>query len=630
MSMIAGLARLDGAPMAAMGATGIDALPRLAARIGSRAPDGITIVHAEHAGFIYGKLAVTPGAEQEVQPRSTASLTISFDGRLDNRADLIAALDAGQDADDTALVLRGFARWGESTAEHLAGDFALVIWDALAQRLYAARDIAGVRPFLYREGHGWIAWASEIDILAAGIDAIPPPNEGMAGEYLAGAITSSSDTLFRGIFRLPPAHTLTASASGIRTRCYWTADPRTEIRYRRDDEYEAHLAELLRTVISARLRTERPAGIMLSGGLDSSTVAAIAAHACADRSVPCAGLRAFSLSEPGPADERRFFETMSAAAGIPSESVTAALPRRGQFREETARDLEVVRYPQSPGLDPLRARIRDSGARVVLTGMGGDDWLGPSSWALADLLRGRRVASLARRMWLESGEYDFSGWRSSLTAALWPVVPEALRTVVRLARRQGRPPAWIEPAFAARINLADRLAAIRASDVPFQSYEQIDIWRHGRSGARTHSLETTARAGSRFGIEHWHPYFDRRVIEFGLALPADQRWRNGRHKELLRRTMAAEVPAIIVNRLSSPAGGHAMIHALEAERPDGSETHLSACERLGWVRGPEIRRMEARAHALYRSGDKGFAWPAWTAWTVLAMDLWLDAASVVQ
>ena len=623
MSMIAGIARLDGAPVTA------DALNRLAARFGPRAPDGTTIWRGEHAGFAHGKLAVTPESEREHQPLSAADVTLTFDGRLDNRVELATALDADRDLGDAALVLRAYAKWGGAAAEHLLGDFAFAIWDAPQRRLYAARDTSGVRPFLYREGPGWIAFASEIDILAAGIDAVPPPNEGMAGEYLAGIITSKTDTLFRGIYRLPPAHALTASADGIRTRCYWTPDPHAEIRYRRDAEYEEHLADLLRTVVSARLRTARPSGVMLSGGIDSSSITAMAARLCRAESVPSPGVSAYSISVPGPADERPYFDAMIAAAGIPAERVTAALPRPGQFREEIARDLEVQTFPHAPTVDPLRARVRESGARVLMTGMGGDDWLGPSTYAYADLLRTGHLAALVRRVRRESQAEDFVGWQFALQSMLWPIVPAAAQRIVRRVLRRGRTPAWIDPAFAARISLVDRLAP-RPSGIAFPSHEQVDLWREGTSGIMVHAIESTARSVSRFGIEHWMPYLDRRVVEFGLALPADQRWRNGRQKDLLRRTMASDVPTAIIERQSNPSADHVFIQAINAELPDGAEPGPSMSERLGWIRAGDVRASRARAQALYQSGNPSYAWPAWAAWLVLAMDLWLDAVNVVQ
>lgn len=624
MSAIAGIGRLDGAPVDRA------TIDRMAARLGPRAPDGTSIVCTGSAGLVFGRLSVTPESDEERQPLADAAsgLIIVFDGRLDNRQELLDALAPDPRAGDAALTLRAYQAWGDAAAERLLGDFAFAIWDGARRRLVCGRDTSGIRTLFYRRGEGWIAWASEIDVLAACIDPMPPPNEGMAAEYLTGLITDKRETLFRDIFRVPPAHALIASARGVDTRCYWTPDPRRVIRYARDGEYADHLSDLLRTAVAARLRTRRPAGVMLSGGVDSSSVAGLAAELCREHRVPCAGIETFSISVPGPGDERPFFEMVTDKWRLPAHRLMAALPRPGQFREEIARDLEVQMFPHAPTVDPMRALVRDRGARVLLTGMGGDDWLGTSPSIYADLLEGGRLGALRRRALSERHSDDFSGWPAIARSAVWPLVPPPLQRVVRLALRRGRPPAWITPAFAERAELADRLARHRAA-IDFPSHEQDDIWHEGTSGMMVYSLETASRSVSRFGIEHAHPYHDRRIVEFGMALPSEQRWRDGRSKDLLRRAMAPYLPPAVAARLTNPNADHALVQAVDAEAGPHPFDNLPT-ERLGWTRGSEVRAMYARMRTLYQSGTPGFGSLAWTLWGILAMNLWLDAANVVQ
>ena len=624
MSVIAGIVRFDDAPIAP------DVLERFAARIGSRGPDGTTVWRDGSAGFVYGRLDVTPESEHEPQPLVDAAsgLAAVFDGRLDNRDDLLRALNLDPATGDAAVTLHAHRAWGDAAVERLRGDFAFAVWDAARRRLACGRDSSGVRTLLFREGPGWIAFASEIDLLAACIDPMPPPNEGMAGEYLSGIVTSTRETLFQTISRLPAAHAHTASAGGSSVRCYWRPDPLAEIRYARDEEYEEHLAGLMRTVVASRLRTRRPVAVMLSGGLDSSAVTAVATDLCRGGSVACETVEALSISVPDERDERAFFELVTTRLGLPAHRLIATLPAPGQFREEIARDLEVQLFPHAPTVDPLRALVRDHGARVLLTGMGGDDWFGSSHGAYADLLRRGRLGALARRARDERRAADFGGWPAIARAAVWPLVPAPLQRLVKRALRKGRPPAWIEPSFAARISLMDRLAQHEAG-IAFPTFEQRDIWHEGASGMIAYSFESTARSISRFGVEHWHPYKDRRIVEFGLALPADQRWRGGRHKDLLRRTMAASLPAAVIDRTDNPDADHVFVQAIDAEtgprRFDALET-----DRRGWTRGSELRAMDARMRRLYQSGISGYASPAWSLWGVLATNLWLEAANVVQ
>ncbi|MCU1383744.1 MAG: asparagine synthase (glutamine-hydrolyzing), partial [Acidobacteria bacterium] len=407
MSVIGGLVHLDGA------AAGRHAVERMAARFGSRAPDGFSILCAGSASFVYGRLDVTPGAARESQPLADApsGLVIVFDGRIDNRPEMLESLELDAHTSDAALALQAHLAWGDGATERLIGDFAFAIWDASRRRLVCARDTSGIRPLFYREGHGWIAWASAIDLLAACLDPMPAVNEGMAAEYLTGLVTDKRETLFRGIYRLPPAHQLIASGGATRTRCYWTPDPRQTIRYVRDEDYAAHFTELMRTAVAARLRTPACAGVMLSGGVDSSSVAGIAAELCGDRRVPSLGIEAFSISVPGPDDERPFFEMVTGMWKLPAHRITARLPQPGQFRDEIARDLEVQMFPHAPTVDPLRALVRDRGARVLLTGMGADDWLGASGSIYADLLGQRQFRAFIDRARADRRSEDFPGWR---------------------------------------------------------------------------------------------------------------------------------------------------------------------------------------------------------------------------
>jgi len=122
--------------------------------------------------------------------------------------------------------------------------------------------------------------------------------------------------------------------------------------------------------------------------------------------------------------------------------------------------------PNAIMYEPFRALMRQRGARVVLTGIGGDDWLGTSSWAYADLLKRARFSSLSARLRRDAALESFSGWPGAAKDTLWPLVPRPAKQIVRRMLGRGRPPSWLDPAFAARINLADRLAQ-HESSIPF-------------------------------------------------------------------------------------------------------------------------------------------------------------------
>ena len=225
MSAIAGLVHLDGRPCDPA------AVQKLADALARRAPGGTSIWTEGSAGLVHGLIVTTPESATERQPvvDAGAGLAITFDGRLDNRAELsrlldVRVVDAGA-IGDAELILRAYRVFGDAVVDHLLGDFAFAIWETPRRRLFCARDAMGIKPFCYRVDRHSIAWASDIGVLAAAAGPMPAPNEGMVGEYLAGVITDKRETLFRDIFRLPPAHLLTADARGIAVRAYWRPDP---------------------------------------------------------------------------------------------------------------------------------------------------------------------------------------------------------------------------------------------------------------------------------------------------------------------------------------------------------------------------------------------------------------------
>lgn len=614
MSIIAGIIRFDGAPLdRAM-------LAAIATRMGSRAPEGVHSNAASNIGLLFGKTGA--GCEDAAQPIVDADtgIAIVFDGRLDNRDELTASLGVRSSTSDARLTLDAFLKWRHEAASHLLGDFAFAIWESPERRLTLVRDPSGVRPLCYRTGDSWLAFASAVDLLAI-IPPAPSPNPGMIGEFLTAFIANTHETVFEGVERVPPAHQLIATEKQQSLSRFWSPDPSCEVRYRRDEEYEEHLRTLMSDAITKRLRGERRVGVLLSGGVDSSSVTALAARTGIE-------VETFSISVPGVNDERDFFDSVATHLGVTAHRIDAVVPAPHQFRDEIARDLEVQSFPHAPTLNRVRQAARDRGIRVLLSGMGGDDWLGTGSWAMADLFNTGRWIALASRLHHESKADDFSGWRPTLQSIVWPLLSTETRRRIRHRLGFDRPAPWIEPRFANDIRLDDRLAR-RKPAVAFRSFEQQEIWQEGTSGTLIHAIETTTRGVSWYGIDHRHPFFDRRIVEFGLALPPEQRWRGGAAKHLLRRTMAPHLPDKITRRVTNPSANHALAQAIAAESRIDEVEQWTAVRRA-WVRGPVLRKMYSEMQSLYERGDRGYGRPAWILWNVLATSLWLDAVAGVR
>ena len=204
--------------------------------------------------------------EDVPQPIRHASvdLVITFDGRLDNRPDLVRELCAGEKAfrtpSDCELTLAAYERWGEECPARLLGDFAFAVWDGPRRSLFCARDGMGVKPLYYAIADDVFVWASDIrQILASGLVPIAP-NEGMAGEYLSFHIQSISETLYQHVMRLPAGHTIAVSAEAARVRRYWRLEPSTEIHYATDAEFADHCREVMTEATRCRLPRDTRTG----------------------------------------------------------------------------------------------------------------------------------------------------------------------------------------------------------------------------------------------------------------------------------------------------------------------------------------------------------------------------------
>lgn len=233
-----------------------------------------------------------PASSQEPLPwrDDAAGLTIAADVRLDNRDDLCATLavppDQRQTLSDRQLLLCAYQKWGMDCPDHLIGDFAFVIWDAAEQRVFGARDVAGVRPFYYHLSPQRLVVASDMLALMALPNMPQELDDIYVGEQNLTILFYSNPpieaTIYAAVRRLPPAHAMVVSADKCRIWQWWSPDQAPDVRGRSVVAYAEELRALLHQAVTCRLRSAVPVGAHLSGGLDSSSVAVTAARALQD------------------------------------------------------------------------------------------------------------------------------------------------------------------------------------------------------------------------------------------------------------------------------------------------------------------------------------------------------------
>jgi asparagine synthase (glutamine-hydrolysing) len=566
------------------------------------------------------QLCTTPESEFERQPTSTqdGSVCVSFDGRLDNREALLAALDA-QPAElltDVDLLIRAYLRWGLDCVDHLVGDFGFALWDARERRLFCARDPLGIRPVYYAQHHGGVAVATGLRELVAA-RAIPlDVNEGMVGEYLTGTLYSVSDTLYRHAFRLPPGHRLTVDARGVHLTRYWKPEEISEIRITPGEATERFRTLFFETV-RCRTRSQRPVAAHLSGGLDSSSVVSVLGNLQTGGELAHA-FEAFTLAFPGlDCDETHYARLVAEQYAHPWHCPVAGSLPADDYEPLAAHYLDFPGYPNGSFSDPMLRDIRDRGLRVVLTGMGGDDWLAAASPVARtlDLLGSGRMSTLRHEL------KGFS-WPSVTHSTLRHLAVRALdRAQIRTPRQfvfRRRLPPWLTPDFVRRTQLAERISAL--PPVPrgwsFSRAERLSVTR---AGLRVHPLEVEHRSDTDFGLETRHPFYDVRLVEFLLALPDELCANQQTYKVLLREAMRGVLPEPIRTRESKATFGHSFLSTLKSDAVRRSFNRMGVGSAPDWIDGPKAR---AALHTHLSVGSPEHRWPLWSAFGI---DVWLHA-----
>jgi asparagine synthase (glutamine-hydrolysing) len=549
MSAICAIINFDGQPVDP------DRLQRMAEAASIRGPDGVRIAVSENAGFVHLAQHTTAESVRERQPISGGGgqLTLVADARIDNRSDLIRELTAAgllteKEPTDADLILKAYQRWGEACPQHLIGDFAFAIWDSREKKLFATRDAVGMRQLFYTRQKNRIIIATTLESIVAGLGSEPAPelNKLLVVDILCNHFDRwVHETVYSDVLRIPASHYLLMYQGSHKIIRYWTFGRTPPPTYSSDNDYVEHFRDLFETAVECRLRSAFPVGIAVSGGLDSSSVACVAHHLVGKGAQVQRNIRLYSttFSKYSNADERRYWEAVRAkCAGFPGSSVagddlwgfkSVGCPGRRRTDEP-----DFFPLP-SMWIEMLKLAERD-GCRVFLAGEGGDQVLSSIPYYYPEFIIDvgvRRLVTESRFFWRKSG------WRMAR-----PVARSLARSVVagtpmrrflrkRSKLRATKAPAWVDRTWIQRSNarppqfrtddgqwLGSRAAAFAFRQVT-SGWDAVGILSYLNSMG--------ASAGAEFGL----PFYDRRVIDFLLTIPARLRFAQGRDKLILRLAM---------------------------------------------------------------------------------------------
>lgn len=590
----------------------------IAAGIAGRGPDRRDVAVAGPCVLLHAALWTTPEARQERQPqRHVARDTwIVSDGRIDNRDELRQALGSSVRqplATDADYLLAAYERWGEACVHRLVGEYAFVIWDGERQRLVAVRDHLGLRPLFWSALHGDVVVASTIPGVVAGLERTPVRDDAFLIGFLADQ-PSRTRTWWNGVLRLEAGHVLVAERDGVRTHRWWNPSAE-QLRHSLDETVE-QVRETFDEAVGCRLRAIGPVACDISGGLDSSTVAATATQVAG--SVIGVGL---GYPQFPAADEVRYQQAVATHLGIPLHLVDTDNVGPRDAVDHFVRHGEPMYGGDMAYTSAAYAAVSEQGARVRLSGTGGDEALFGSYAASLDLAASGRIFSARRFAEIEGGRQPFTRWlvrtlaRDQAGRLAASLAPEWLRRRrrARLEQRLG----WLHSVEGVEL-ASDRPRGMRR--VPWNrlsnaTYCRWDPMVHDQNGflaAEQH-------------VETRHPFLDRRFVELALRLPEEHVRMNGEFRALHRRAFGERLPQAVRERTDkaefSDAWARQMM--LDFERLPG-ERSLAALETF--MDPAALLPSLANLPSLPESGSPTL----WQLWAPLAIAAAMEAPDAIS
>ncbi len=507
-----------------------------------RGPDAEGTFVKGGVGLASRRLAIIDlaGGDQPIS-NEDGSCTVVQNGEIYNYAELNRSLERAGHAlrtrSDTETIVHAYEEWDLGFAERLRGMFAIAIWDARRKRLVLARDRFGIKPLYYRDIDGELAFASELDALPKGdldLDALEA--------FLATNTVPTPLSIFREIRKLPPGHVLTWEGGKVALERFARPGP---LPVRGDDEAELleECRARLRDSVRAHLVSDVPVGVLLSGGVDSGTLAALASE---ESSEP---VRTFSIGF-----EEQSFDELAGARAVSERYGTRH--RELVLRPDAALLLPALAdafdepFADSSALPTyLVSRLAAEDVKVALSGEGGDELFGGYYTYAADLLAERfgRVATLAgpaiERLPSSSrrASFDYRAKRFVRAAHLpplerhegWKTIFSADARAELTGRRHGWDPLSLERARFAETDGYELLT--RLQDVDLGGYLVDDL------------LVKTDRASMAWSLETRVPFLDPAVANFAFSLPVRHKVRGLSKKRLLRKAMEPMLPDAVVN-----------------------------------------------------------------------------------
>ncbi len=532
----------DGAP--------VDAgyLQKATAAISPYGPDGEGSYTKHNVAIVYRAFHTTKESRRETQPYTTASgVIITWDGRLDNRAELIGTLGEllTADATDLSIVAAAYDTWGTDCFSRLMGDWTLSIWNPGERSLVLAKDPIGTRHLYYSFERDQVTWSTILDPLVLFSGKSLQLDE----EYIAGWLSffpAAHLTPYAEIHSVPPSCFVLLSPGNCSIKKYWDFDPGKRILYPTDGEYEEHFRAVFSQAVRRRLRSDSPILAELSGGMDSSSIVCMADIILAGGVSEAPRLDTVSYfddSEPN-WNERPYFTKVEEKRGRTGCHIDVS--KREPFNFES--DGQHFAATPGSGASPTEVSkkyancLSSNGNRVVLSGIGGDEVMGgvpTPNPEFENLLAKFRFKTLAHQLkvWALDKRRP---WFHLFFEATRAFFPPALVGVPKYRR----PAPWLKSGFVKR-----NRAALQGYEHRLRVFGPLPSFQENLSTLAMLQRQLACSGPSLYPpYEKCYPYLDRSLLEFIYAIPREQLVRPGQRRSLMRRALVGIVPGELLYR----------------------------------------------------------------------------------
>lgn len=480
---------------------------------------------------------------------------ICYNGEIYNYIELRESLEqywTFKTQSDTETVLAAYARWGTGCLDHLRGMFAFAIWDK--DRLFAARDRFGIKPFYYTVVDGVFYFASEMKALLPMLPDIATDPDALA-EYLTLQYTLGAKTLFKGIHALPPGHALLVKNGEIRVFRYW--DVHYDIDWSHTPRWFGNeMRDRLADSVKMHLRSDVPVGAYISGGIDSSLIGIMAGREATSGKV---GFHGKFTEFPG-YDESAYAEAACRMGGIDLHQIDITA---NDFRDNIEKVIYHLDTPVAgPGSFPqyMVSELASRHVKVVLGGQGGDEIFGGYARYLIAYLEQALKASIDGTQ--RSGNFVVTPEsiiphltvlqeykpliRQLFSRGLFgPLDERYFRLIDRSADMQGE----VDWAALDIGSVFERFQAIFNSEANVKKTAYFDAMTHFDFKCLLPALlQVEDRMSMAHGLESRVPLLDHSVVEFAATIPADIKFKGGQMKHFIKSTFDADLPTTLMQR----------------------------------------------------------------------------------